>query len=444
MAELTCPECGSTEPADARFCGGCGHSLLPSVAPSRPAASAPSPAADDGGGKGGASVLPWLLGGLFIGVGLAVLAGVVLLFSLVSRSNSSEDTYVSGPVAHTGAGTPTQGPIGVPPTGSQPTASELEAPGQYPYAATRSDCTQHARLSDVVKEVGIGVDQQMRTVETVSTEEEQQLGADYVDELPAALGGRLVKSGPLPTYLAGVARPLLEHVSRKDVEYHFYMLEDTAMENALALPGGYIVVTRPLFDRWATNEAQLATVIAHEIAHVDNRHPIAVVQYARALGIPDDDEVSQGLIFMAQMPYSSALEEESDREGARYLHQAGYSVFQAVSMWRARAAEAPADSSGGGAAPDLSDLGLGDLGLGDIDLGDLGGGGEGSEDPLAELLEVALGELEHLMSTHPDAGRRACLLEQQAFDLFAEQPRESVYIGQRNLAQRTPMADRRF
>jgi Zn-dependent protease with chaperone function len=233
------------------------------------------------------------------------------------------------------------------------------------------------------------------------------------------LGGRLVKTGPLPDYLAGVARPMLAHVQRKDIEFHFYMLEDTDMENALALPGGYIVVTRPLFDSWATNEARLATVLGHEMAHVDGRHPIAVVQYSRALGLPDDDEVSQGLVYMAQMPYSSALEEESDRVGATYAHRAGYSVFQSVALWREqeRLSEVPA---GGTAAPTQSD------------------------DPLGALLEVAVGELEHLMSTHPNSGRRACLLEQKAYDLFQEEPRETVYVGNANLRNKTPMADRKY
>jgi hypothetical protein len=403
--EISCAKCGAPNPVGSSFCGECGERPTPPDAP------APTPTDEPTRERG--SVLPWAIGGCFVGLGLAVLLAVGLIFTVMMDDPADRQTTTdrSGPGPETPSGEHS-------PAGSA-TGSEQERPEQYAYASTRSDCSQHAMLSDTVKDVGIGIDQQLRTVDTVPTEEEMQIGAEYVDQLADVLGGRLVKTGPLPDYLAGVARPMLAHVQRKDIEFHFYMLEDTDMENALALPGGYIVVTRPLFDSWATNEARLATVLGHEMAHVDGRHPIAVVQYSRALGLPDDDEVSQGLVYMAQMPYSSALEEESDRVGATYAHRAGYSVFQSVALWREqeRLSEVPA---GGTAAPTQSD------------------------DPLGALLEVAVGELEHLMSTHPNSGRRACLLEQKAYDLFQEEPRETVYVGNANLRNKTPMADRKY
>ena len=406
--EITCPNCGTHGPSEAAFCGECGAPVVPAPAPAPPPpAAAPPPPAPKRGGA-----LPWALGGCFVGLGLAVLLVVALIF--MATLGGDDDMTGSRPATGPVSSAPVSRPDVPPGTAS---AGENERPEQYPYTRTRSDCSQHVMLSDAVKEVAIGIDQQLRTVDTVSTEEEMEIGAEYVDQLPEVLGGRLVKTGPLPTYLAGVARPLLAHLERKDITFHFYMLEDSDMENALALPGGYIVVTRPLFDAWATNEARLATVLGHEMAHVDKRHTIAVVQYSRALGLPDDDEVSQGLIFLAQMPYSSALEEEADREGATYAHKAGYSVFQSVALWREQERRSGGGSTGA-AAPSESD------------------------DPLGALLGVAIGELEHLMSTHPNAGRRACLLEQEAYDLFQQEPKESVYVGTTNLRERTPMAER--
>ena len=73
-----------------------------------------------------------------------------------------------------------------------------------------------------------------------------------------------------------------------------------------------------------------------------------------------------------------------------------------------------------------------------------GGSGSSGGDPLGILVDIAVGELEHLVSTHPNAGRRACLLEQKAYDLFSEKPRDAVYVGRENLRRRQPMADRVF
>ena len=416
-AEIPCPKCGTNNPVGSTFCGECGARSTP---PTPAEAEPPTPAEAEPARKRGGGGVAWALGGCFFGLGLAVLLVVGLIFMVTTGGGDdpaprpTTGSLPSPGSDRPGTSLPTQAPQS---PGRATTVSEQERPEQYAYTSTRSDCSSYAMLSDTVKDVGIGIDQQLRTVDTVSTQEEMELGAEYVDQLAEVLGGRLVKTGPLPAYLAGVARPMLAHVERKDIEFHFYMLEDTDMENALALPGGYIVVTRPLFDAWATNEARLATVIGHEMAHVDSRHPIAVVQYARALGLPDDDEVSQGLVYLAQMPYSSSLEEEADRVGATYAHRAGYSVFQAVALWRSQEGSS-GGSTGAPANPAESD------------------------DPLGALLEVAVGELEHLMATHPDAGRRACLLEQKAYDLFQEEPRETVYVGVANLRNKTPMADR--
>jgi Zn-dependent protease with chaperone function len=128
-----------------------------------------------------------------------------------------------------------------------------------------------------------------------------------------------------------------------------------------------------------------------------------------------DLAITQAVFWLARSPYSSALEEEADRLGASYMHATGYSIFQSVRMWETQVSRfASSDSTEG-------------------DGGLLGG-----------LLEVAVGEIDNLISSHPNAGRRACQLEQVAHDRFEEEPLERVYVGQTNLQRQEPMADKTY
>ncbi|MFO8056215.1 MAG: M48 family metalloprotease [bacterium] len=71
-------------------------------------------------------------------------------------------------------------------------------------------------------------------------------------------------------YVNLMGRSLVPYSKRPDIKYRFAIL-NTDDVNAYSCPGGYIFVTRGLL-KLAENEAQLAGVLAHEIAHVANRH----------------------------------------------------------------------------------------------------------------------------------------------------------------------------
>ena len=269
-------------------------------------------------------------------------------------------------------------------------------------------------LTDVVKEAGLGIDRGIRKTNSVSLDEEKELGDQVIKQLVDDLGGRLDQTSATARYIAKVGNSMVPQVERKGVDYTYYLHEGTSTENAFALPGGHIVITRPFYDKWLKSEAELATVLAHEIAHVDEKHPLGVVVYARTLGLDDEDEVTKMLVLLARTPYTSALEEEADRLGAAFLHNVGYSIFRAVGLW-----ERQSESDGS----------------------DPSGSSSGTGNPLEDLLDIAVTELENLTVSHPNAARRACLLKQVAREQFEELPHKEVYVGKANLRRQTPMSE---
>jgi beta-barrel assembly-enhancing protease len=83
---------------------------------------------------------------------------------------------------------------------------------------------------------------------------------DYV----TLIGNQLVYHSKMPTTFGG---------------YHFQILDSEEI-NAFAAPGGYIFITRGML-KCAKNEDQLAAILAHEIAHVVNRHGLRTIKSSR-------------------------------------------------------------------------------------------------------------------------------------------------------------------
>ncbi len=87
----------------------------------------------------------------------------------------------------------------------------------------------------------------------------------------------------LQRYVNRVGKWLALHSERPDLPWSFAVI-DTDTINAFALPGGYIVVSKGLVKRLAS-ESELAGVLAHEIAHVVKKHQIKAIQSAAGTGV---------------------------------------------------------------------------------------------------------------------------------------------------------------
>ena len=149
------------------------------------------------------------------------------------------------------------------------------------------------------------------------------------------------EAGPRGAYVDAVGRRIAapSGIANPGVSLHFTLL-NSAVENAFALPGGYIYVTRQLM-ALMDNEAELAFALAHEVGHVSARHAQQREQIARrntmsgVLGAIFGSYIGGGLgnavaqwamrdAALHTLSFSREQEYESDLLGMRYMVAAGY------------------------------------------------------------------------------------------------------------------------
>lgn len=187
--------------------------------------------------------------------------------------------------------------------------------------------------------------------------QEVQLGREANPQVIAQFG--LVEDQGLQNYVSRLGQAVLETSAYTDpntpaevrnTPFHFQVL-DSPVVNAMALPGGYIYVTRGLLAH-VENEAQLAVVLGHEIGHVLGRHASrqAASQQLGQLGLLGaavlggaigGGRVAQGILDYGSagvqllfLQYSRDAERESDRAGVAYAEFAGYDAAEAARFFR--------------------------------------------------------------------------------------------------------------
>lgn len=147
----------------------------------------------------------------------------------------------------------------------------------------------------------------------------------------------------LTPYIKNLGQRLVPFTHRPHLTYHFEIL-DTEVENAFAAPGGYIYVTRGLL-ALMNSEAELATVLGHELGHVAARH--SARQMTRSilvtLGIALAGELSRDFRKVAPLTmvasqllflkYSRKDEYQADALGLEYAIKAGYDSQRMVDFF---------------------------------------------------------------------------------------------------------------
>lgn len=169
-----------------------------------------------------------------------------------------------------------------------------------------------------------------------TTAEEITLGREIAGNLLGAVP--LVKDAALQKYVNSVGRWVASQSERPELPWRFGVIESEDL-NAFAAPGGYIMLTKGLY-RKLQNEAQLAGVLGHEIAHVVKKHQLKVLQKQQLLNIgagllsdkyaKDNALISKAIGSGAEISARSldkSAEYEADRLGLSYATRAGYEPY---------------------------------------------------------------------------------------------------------------------
>ncbi|MGH8251330.1 MAG: M48 family metalloprotease [Steroidobacteraceae bacterium] len=178
---------------------------------------------------------------------------------------------------------------------------------------------------------------------TLSLIDEYKIGLMIVRSLRDA--GQIVDDPEVTEYLQSLGMRLASQAHEGAHRFTFFAIKDPAI-NAFALPGGFIGINAGLVTA-TRSEAQLAGVLAHEIAHVTQRHiarslqnagranlasaaaMLAAILIGATTGMPSDAVLgtvtaAQGLAQQSQINFTRANESEADRVGIGILATSGF------------------------------------------------------------------------------------------------------------------------
>ncbi len=181
----------------------------------------------------------------------------------------------------------------------------------------------------------------------MSPAEERRVGAEEHPKMLAQFGG-VYDDPAVGGYVASIGGRLAAHSERPDLDFRFTVLNSPVI-NAFALPGGYVYISRGLM-ALANSEAELASVLAHEIGHVTARHSAQRYNQSIFLGVGTAilgavvgssvfNQVANigGELYLKG--YSRDQEHQADDLGIRYLRGAGYDTAAAAQFLRSLQAD---------------------------------------------------------------------------------------------------------
>lgn len=175
------------------------------------------------------------------------------------------------------------------------------------------------------------------TLGVITKFEEEKLGRDFMRGARQSL--RFLDDPLLVQYVSDLGFSILAHADAGEQAFRFYLI-DRGELNAFAVPGGHIAFYTGLI--LATeSESELASVMAHEVAHITQRHLPRQIARAKQRSLPAAAAIIAGVllggqlgaaalattnaaVISDQLSYSRDFEREADAIGMRSLADAGY------------------------------------------------------------------------------------------------------------------------
>jgi predicted Zn-dependent protease len=192
----------------------------------------------------------------------------------------------------------------------------------------------------------------------ISESQEIQMGQEASKEVAQSIG--IYNDAKINDYVASIGKRIAANSERPNLPWEFHVVDDASV-NAFALPGGFIYVTRGLLGA-INDEAELATVVGHEIGHVTNRHSVQQISKAQLaqLGLGIGSILSSDIARFGQLAsaglsvlflkYSRDAENQADQAGFRYALKQNYDVREMSKVFETL--DRLSQSSGGGKLPE--------------------------------------------------------------------------------------------
>ncbi|MEC4983095.1 MAG: M48 family metallopeptidase [Oscillatoria sp. PMC 1068.18] len=180
---------------------------------------------------------------------------------------------------------------------------------------------------------------QLYQISNLSPVQEVQLGKQINQQLIESGKVKLVSDRQVNEYINQIGQRLAQYSDRPEIPYTFQVVKDDNI-NAFATMGGFVYVHTGLMQA-ADNEAELASVIAHEIAHVSERHSVEQMRQRAlaegvlsAAGLDQRRAVQIGVELAYNRPNSRQDELEADQSGLEMFRRAGYAPSATVSFMK--------------------------------------------------------------------------------------------------------------